>query len=77
MRFWWLSFEKGDNYLDKHRLRKHSNWSQKPNGYAGAFILAKEREETRTQFKAFFLEVMPKPKPWFSILVKDEDWFNN
>ena len=19
MRFWWLSFEKGDNYLDKHR----------------------------------------------------------
>ena len=20
MRFWWLSFEKGDNYLDKHRL---------------------------------------------------------
>ena len=21
MRFWWLSFEKGDNYLDKHRSR--------------------------------------------------------
>lgn len=58
-------------------LRKHSNWTQKPNGYAGAFLLAKEMEETRPQFKAFFSEVMPKPKPWFNTLVKDEDWFNN
>ena len=22
MRFWWLSFEKGDNYLDKHRQKR-------------------------------------------------------
>ena len=58
-------------------LRKHSNWTQKPNGYAGAFLLAKEMEETRPQFKAFFSEVMPKPKLWFNTLVKDEDWFNN
>lgn len=58
-------------------LRKHSNWTQKPNGYAGAFLLAKEMEETRPQFKAFFSEVMPKPKPWFKTSVKDESWFNN
>jgi len=35
-------------------LRKHSNWTQKPNGYAGVFLLARQMEETRTQFKAFF-----------------------
>ena len=34
-------------------------------------------EETRTQFKAFFSEVMPIPKPWFKTSVKDESWFNN
>ena len=58
-------------------LRKSSNWADKPNGYAGAFLLAKEREETRPQFKAFFSEVMPIPKPWFKTSVKDESWFNN
>lgn len=58
-------------------LRKHSNWTQKPNGYAGVFLLARQMEETRTQFKAFFSEVMPIPKPWFKTSVKDESWFNN
>ena len=58
-------------------LRKNSNWADKPNGYAGAFLLAKEREETRPQFKAFFSEVMPTSKPWFKTSVKDEEWFNN
>ena len=29
MRFWWLSFEKGDNYLDKHRINDFINPSEK------------------------------------------------
>ena len=27
MRFWWLSFEKGDNYVDKHRTSS-PNWGK-------------------------------------------------
>jgi hypothetical protein len=58
-------------------LRQHSNWSDIPSGFAGAFLLAQELEETRSQFKAFISEVMPKLKPWFKSLIKDEVWFNS
>jgi hypothetical protein len=37
-------------------LRQHSNWSEIPSGFAGAFLLAQELEETRAQFKAFIPE---------------------
>lgn len=57
-------------------LRLHSNWSETPNGFAGAFLLAKELEETRTQFISFISEVMPMHKPWFKVYIKQENWFN-
>lgn len=69
--------EKDVMRLILEELRQHSNWSEIPSGFAGAFLLAQELEETRPQFKAFISEVMPKLKPWFKSLIKEEVWFNN
>lgn len=69
--------EKDVMRLILEELRQHSNWSEIPSGFAGAFLLAQELEETRSQFKAFISEVMPKLKPWFKSLMKDEVWFNS
>jgi len=69
--------EKDVMRLILEELRQHSNWSEIPSGFAGAFLIALELEETRAQFKAFISEVMPKPKPWFKSLIKEEVWFNS
>jgi predicted KAP-like P-loop ATPase len=69
--------EKDVMRLILEELRQHSNWSEIPSGFAGAFLLAQELEETRAQFKAFISEVMPRLKPWFKSLIKDEVWFNS
>ncbi|MBE2172901.1 NTPase KAP [Acinetobacter oleivorans] len=69
--------EKDVMRLILEELRQHSNWSEIPSGFAGAFLLAQELEKTRAQFKAFISEVMPKPKPWFKSLIKEEVWFNS
>ena len=69
--------EKDVMRLILEELRQHSNWSEIPSGFAGAFLLAQELEETRAQFKALISEVMPKLKPWFKSLIKDEVWFNS
>ena len=69
--------EKDVMRLILEELRQHINWSEIPAGFAGAFLLAQELEETRAQFKAFIPEVMPKVKPWFRSYVREEEWFNN
>ena len=56
-------------------LNKHTNWDSKPNGFIGAFLLAKELEETRPQFIHFMNTVMAEKTPWFSVLIKKENWF--
>lgn len=56
-------------------LNKHTNWDSKPNGFIGAFLLAKELEECRPQFIHFMNTVMVVKTPWFSLLIKKENWF--
>lgn len=56
-------------------LSKHNNWDSKPNGFMGAFLLAKELEETRPQFISFMNTVMVKKTMWFSLMMKKESWF--
>ncbi|ENU42741.1 hypothetical protein F985_03633 [Acinetobacter seifertii] len=69
--------EKDVMRLILEELNQHTNWSAIPSGFAGALLLAKELEETRTQFKGFISQVMPKPRPWFLSYVKEEKWFHN
>lgn len=56
-------------------LSKHNNWESKPNGFMGAFLLAKELEETRPQFISFMNTVMVEKTPWFNLMMKKESWF--
>lgn len=58
-------------------LRKNTNWSKIPTGFAGAFLLAQEQEQTRVKFKAFCKEVMPTTKAWLKSYIKDVDWLND
>ncbi|WP_000962565.1 P-loop NTPase fold protein, partial [Acinetobacter baumannii] len=56
-------------------LNKHTNWESKPNGFMGAFLLAKELEDTRPQFISFMNTVMVERTPWFNLLITKENWF--
>lgn len=56
-------------------LSKHNNWESKPNGFMGAFLLAKELEETRPQFISFMNTAMVEKTPWFNLMMKKESWF--
>ena len=56
-------------------LSKHNNWELKPNGFTGAFLLAKELEETRPQFISFMNTAMVEKTPWFNVMMKKENWF--
>ncbi len=56
-------------------LSKHNNWELKPNGFTGAFLLAKELEETRPQFISFMNTAMVEKTPWFNLMMKKENWF--
>lgn len=57
------------------KLNKHTNWESKPNGFIGAFLLAKELEDTRPLFISFMKTAMVERTPWFSLLIKKENWF--
>lgn len=56
-------------------LNKHTHWGSKPNGFIGAFLLARELEDTRPQFIHFMNTVMVEKTPWFSLLISKEKWF--
>ena len=56
-------------------LNKHNNWESKPNGFTGAFLLAKELEDTRPQFISFMNTAMVEKTPWFNLMMKKESWF--
>lgn len=58
-------------------LSKHNEWNSKPIGFNGAFLLAKELEETQAQFIGFMNTVMPQKTPWFNLMIKNESWFPN
>ena len=56
-------------------LNIHTHWGAKPNGFIGAFLLARELEDTRPQFIHFMNTVMVEKTPWFSLLISKEKWF--
>ena len=56
-------------------LNNHNNWESKPKGFMGAFLLAKELEETRPQFISFMNTAMVEKTPWFNLMMKKENWF--
>lgn len=56
-------------------LNKHTNWESKPNGFTGALLLAKEFEETQSQFISFMNTVIVEKTPWFNLIMKKENWF--
>jgi len=58
-------------------FRKHPSWTNKPLGFEGALILARQSPESGALLAAFIRSVTPKLRPWLSVLVKDEDWFKS
>jgi predicted KAP-like P-loop ATPase len=57
-------------------FRRHTDWSDKPDGFHGALILAEHSDEAGRLLAAFIHGVMPdKLRPWLSVLVKDKPWF--
>ena len=56
-------------------LNNHNNWESKPKGFMGAFLLAKELEETRPQFISFMNTAMVEKTLWFNLMMKKESWF--
>lgn len=57
-------------------LRTHTSWSKKPNGFAGAQLLAELSTDAGQQLASFIRSVNPgRLPPWLSVLVKDCTWF--
>jgi predicted KAP-like P-loop ATPase len=58
-------------------LRKVSDWSRKPKGFAGACLLARHSPETAKILVRYLgeLESDNKPPAWMKTSLKDEKWF--
>lgn len=59
----------------KH-LRSVSDWAQKPDGFAGAFILAKHSADAAKILKDYLRKVeIENPTPWLKAMLKAEKWY--
>lgn len=57
-------------------FRRHADWSEKPDGFHGALMLADHAGEAGKLLAAFIRAAMPsKLRPWLNVLVKDKPWF--
>lgn len=57
-------------------LRKHGDWTVKPDGFVGAQLLALASPEAGSLLAALILTVAgPKLPPWLNVTVKDAPWF--
>lgn len=59
-------------------LRASRDWSSKPTGFDGAFLLAEHSSTAGSMLFAFVHTVMPdKLYPWLKVMVKGKHWFKN
>jgi len=57
-------------------LRQSTEWTKKPNGFAGACLLARKSSEASKILVRFLKELNlgGKPPPWMTAALKDEQW---
>ena len=59
-------------------LRTSRDWSSKPTGFDGAFLLAEHSSAAGSMLSTFIHTVMPdKLYPWLKVMVKNKNWFKN
>lgn len=59
-------------------LRGSRDWSSKPTGFDGAFLLAEHSSSAGSMLSTFIHTIMPsRLYPWLKIMVKNKNWFKN
>ncbi len=56
------------------QLRSISDWSNQPNGFSGACLLAAHSAEAATLLRRFINTISNRP-PWMNSMVRDQQWF--